>query len=364
LIRSLDPAAGGPVELLIQLAKVQAGAGAAMEIAAIDPPGTPWSDALPVPVHNVGPGRGSHGAAPGLAAFLGREAGRFDALFVHGLWQAHGAATRTAALETNRPYFVFPHGMLDRQFKRLYPVKHLKKLLYWWIAERAVLRDAAAVLFTCKGEEIMAEGTFWPGPYRRAIVGLGTPEPPAGPEALRAAFYDRVPEMRGKRFLLFLGRLHHKKGCDLLVEAYRRVRPGIPLLMAGPGLESEFGQALRRAALGLDIHFPGMLEGEAKWGALAAAEAFVLPSHQENFGLAVVEALASRCPVLISDKINLAGEIAGDGAGLVEADTVEGAAALLRHWQAGTTGALRDRARACFDRRYQIRSTAEALAGL
>jgi glycosyltransferase involved in cell wall biosynthesis len=210
----------------------------------------------------------------------------------------------------------------------------------------------------------MARGTFWPGGYRSGIVRLGTPPPPAPAERLIGAFHERMPELRGRRFLLFLGRLHHKKGCDLLIEACRRVDPGVPLVMAGPGLETPFGQRLLRAAEGRDIRFPGMLEGEAKWGALAAADAFLLPSHQENFGLAVVEALASGCPVLISDKINIAAEIAGAGAGLVAPDTVEGAARLLQRWMDGETDGMRERAAECYAARFDIRLTARQMAAL
>jgi glycosyltransferase involved in cell wall biosynthesis len=110
-----------------------------------------------------------------------------------------------------------------------------------------------------------------------------------------------------------------------------------------------------------------MLSGDAKWGALAACEAFVLPSHQENFGIAVVEALASGRVVLISDQVNLAEEVLAAGCGLVEPDTLEGTVRLLRRWKALTAHqreAMEHRAKESFQARYTMRRNAAAVLHL
>jgi glycosyltransferase involved in cell wall biosynthesis len=86
------------------------------------------------------------------------------------------------------------------------------------------------------------------------------------------------------------------------------------------------------------IFFPGMLTGEAKWGAFYGAEAFILPSHQENFGIAVAEALACGKPVLISNQVNIWHEINKSSAGLVENDNLSGVINLLEHWMQMTNG--------------------------
>jgi glycosyltransferase involved in cell wall biosynthesis len=75
-----------------------------------------------------------------------------------------------------------------------------------------------------------------------------------------------------------------------------------------------------------------MLDGEQKWGAIGCSEVFVLPSHQENFGIVVAEALACRVPVLISNKINISREVQSEAAGFVETDTLAGTEALLQQW--------------------------------
>ncbi len=159
------------------------------------------------------------------------------------------------------------------------------------------------------------------------------------PAPQREAFLRSFPELRNKRLLLFLGRLHEKKGCDLLIDAFAAVsreNPALHLVLAGPdagGMQAALSR--RAAALGLSaITWTGMLRGDAKWGAFRAAEAFVLPSHQENFGIAVTEALACGVPVLISKRVNIWREIEQDNAGLVDDDTAAGTQRLLRRWLA------------------------------
>src|SRR6185436_16736904 len=105
------------------------------------------------------------------------------------------------------------------------------------------------------------------------------------------------------------------------------------LVVAGPCAQPQYLEEMRKLASELcppsSVSFPGMVAGDLKWGMLRLAEVFILPSHQENFGIAVAEALACGTPVLISNKVNICREIDGDGAGLVEEDTVAGTRRLL-----------------------------------
>jgi len=237
----------------------------------------------------------------------------------------------------SRRYVVFPHGMLDPYFNRAYPLKVLKKFPYWLLAERRLLRDAYRVLFTSESEKRLAAESIW-HTRNGLVVPYGTTGPTRAPEHLRYAFFRMVPQLEGKRFLLYLGRIHEKKGCDLLIEAFGKHAasdPALHLVIAGPDSSGWGKQLLALAArLGIQdrITWPGMVTGDAKWGAFYAAEAFILPSHQENFGIAVAEALSCSLPVLISNQVNIFEEVERDGAALVAPDTLEGTADLIGRW--------------------------------
>jgi glycosyltransferase involved in cell wall biosynthesis len=139
------------------------------------------------------------------------------------------------------------------------------------------------------------------------------------------------------------------------------------LLMAGPDQTGWMAQLQAQAqSLGVAerITWPGMLQGDMKWGAFYASEAFVLPSHQENFGIVVAEALGCGLPVLISDKVNIWREIAADGAGIVNTDTVDGTVQTLQRWlamDAQERQNMAQQARLTFEQRYTVEAMAKSL---
>ena len=139
------------------------------------------------------------------------------------------------------------------------------------------------------------------------------------------------------------------------------------LVIAGPdqtGLEANLQRQAESLGISGRVCWPGLLGGDLKWGALRACEAFVLPSHQENFGIAVVEALAVGSPVLISKQVNIWPEIDDDSVGLVDDDTLEGTERLLRRWLKLPTAerdAMAGRARSSFVRRFAMKGAAIAI---
>ena len=369
LLRSLNPEHGGPIEAVRLLALAHQAEGHEVEVASLDTPGEPLGD-FPVTPHLLGPARGNYGRTRKLIPWLRNNHQRFDAVIVNGLWQYQGFATRKALRRTKTPYFVFPHGMLDPWFKQHYPLRHFKKWLYWPWGEYRVLRDATATLFTCEEEMLLAPKSFWLYRANSIVVGMGTRAPEPGFAAGRQELIDTYPELAGKRIVLFMGRIHPKKGCDLLVQGFASVfssRPEWHLLMVGPdqlGWRAELEQMAGMLGIGHRITWTGPRMGAAKWGALAAAEVFALPSHQENFGIAVAEALACSLPVLISNKVNIWREIEEYRAGLVCSDTGSGTAELLRDWDALSDAerrAFASRAQACFQKHFDIRACAAAV---
>jgi glycosyltransferase involved in cell wall biosynthesis len=375
LAASLAPSAGGVAEAVAQLARNMARWGCVSEIATLDAPHGPAFEHIDAPVHRLGSGHGFYGFSPALLSWLRAHRARFDAFIVHGIWQFHSLAAWGGAAGSRIPLFVFPHGMLDPWFQRTYPAKHLKKRFYWALLEHRVFDRAESVLFTCEMELELARHPFLSRRHRLAVNGFGIDAVPVAidPEAAADAFRDAFPLIRGKRTLLFLSRIHEKKGCDLLIDAFAEVAAQsdeLCLVIAGPGAPALLEQLRHQAearGLGSRIAWTGMLSGKLKWGALRAAEALVLPSHQENFGIAVVEALAARTPVIITNKVNIWREIEASNGGWVCTDTLQSVAQALRRWVFETTPAqrcaMRDAAFACYERHFRIEAAAQQLVG-
>jgi glycosyltransferase involved in cell wall biosynthesis len=370
VIHSTNPASGGPIEAVKQLSLVHQEMQHQVTVVSLDAPASPWLPQLLFPVVALGPGTGNYGYTPRWLPWFKQNQSKFDAVIINGLWQYPSFGTWRALTETEIPYFVFPHGMLDVWFKRRYPLKHLKKCLYWWLSEYRVLRDARAVIFTAEQEKRNAQGIFRPYNCTERLSNLGIAEPPGNADQQKLAFLQKYPALDDKRIMLFLGRLHEKKGCDLLLRAFSRQMGKDScwhLVMAGPAQPdalTSWQELASQLHLGDRVTWTGMLAGDLKWGAIRAAEVFALPSHQENFGLAVVESLACGTPVLISDAVNIQLEISAARAGLVQPDTQAGTDQLLADWLALTEAehqAMRKRARLCFENHFEARHAATQL---
>ena len=339
VIATLNPRTGGPIEGLIRASEVMSDLGVAVEVATLDATDAlpAESAALPWPLHKLGPGRfGPYCYAPKFAKWLHRNVSEFDAVIIHGNWQYHGFATSKVCRKHQIPYFIYPHGMLDPWFNHAYPLKKLKKQLYWRWGESPVLKHAQAVLFTCEEECRLARQSFAPYHVREKVIGYGTSAPTLDLEAALRRFKAAPPAWARKPYILFLGRIQEKKGIDLMVAAYAALRSkGVELpelVIAGPEQQPALAERIRRDVPQDGIHWIGSISGELKWQALAAAEALLLISHQENFGIVVAEALLAGTPALISNKVNIWREVVRGGAGLVAEDTQAGAAELLQRW--------------------------------
>ena len=373
IIPSVNPKGGGPMEGVRQRGLRLLEMGHQVEVVTLDDPASNFLASYGLPVHALGPSKSSYQYNLRLVPWLHEHARAYDAIVINGLWQYHSFGAWRALHRMKVPYFVFTHGMMDPWFKSAYPLKHLKKWLYWPWADYRVLRDAAAVLFTSEDERVLARQSFWLYKAREEVVAYGTKTPPDDAEALRENFYDSHPELRGKRVLLFLSRIQEKKGCDLLVEAFAKVAQQdstLHLLMAGPdqtGLVAMLKAQAQSLGIADRITWPGMLQGVMKWGAFYASEAFVLPSHQENFGIAVAEAMGCSLPVLISDKVNIWREIEADGAGIVNTDTAEGTEKTLREWlalDAEGRQKMAKQAKVSFDQRFTVDAMANSLIAI
>ena len=369
-IRTVNPAGGGPIEGIKQICKVHKAAGRETEIVTLDAPDDPWVKECPMPIHALGPVRTKYGYSSKLTPWVAEHRTEYDAIIINGLWQYSGLGVWRALHGTDTPYFVFTHGMLDPWFKRAYPLKHLKKWLYGPWGDYRVLRDAAAVLFTSEEEMRVSRESFWLYRCNGIVVSYGVANPPENGEAAKQAVLNRFPELRGRRVFLFLGRIHEKKGCDLLLRAFAKVAASdesIRLVFAGPdqtGWVSDLKALGEKLGISDRLLWTGMISGDLKWGMIRLAEVFILPSHQENFGIAVAEALACGTPVLISNKINIWREIEEDGGGIVENDDLPGTVRLIEKWialPAQQREAMREKALRCFQSRFEVARAAESI---
>ena len=369
IIDTLDPKAGGPAESVRRIVASFPATGNTGEVVTMDDPTAPFLQNLPFPVYAVGPVHTIYGANRRLIPWLKKNRSRYDGAVSHGLWTFNGFAV-WRAFAGKLPYVVFPHGMLDPYFKYAYPLKHVKKWLYWVMAQYWILRGADRVLFTSKAEARESRKSFWMHRWNAQVVPYGASGPTGDPTEYRRAFFSHCPSVADKPYLLFLGRIHPKKGCDLLIEAFARIAhiaPELQLVFAGPdqtGWRTKLEATAAAAGIAGRIHWAGMIEDDVKWGAFYGCEAFILPSHQENFGIAVAEALACAKPVLLADKVNIAGDVEADGAAIVQKDTFEGTLRLLEDWLR-TTPEEREKmsvnALRCFRMHYDMGENAKAL---
>ena len=374
IIKSVDPVWGGPVEAMLQTARLHNEAGHVVEVLSMDDPSSDLIMHFPIRCNAVGPAPTRYGYTRSLNKWLLANAGRYDCFIIEGLWQYHCWGAWRSIRNSGIPYVVFTHGMLAPWFKMRYPLKHLKKWLYWPWADYRVLRDAAAVLFTCDQERVLARQSFWLYRAREVVVSSGTAGVPDTKKDYASGFLLRHPGLHEYRRFVFLGRLHPVKGADIIVETIGRLRRcglwdsnTMRLIMAGPDTGT-YGGKLKELAQSLgvadSIVWTGMLSGDDKWGVLQCAEVFVLPSHQENFGVVVAESLSVGVPVLISKAVNIWPEIVADGAGTADDDTVAGFERQMISWlmlSPDAVAAMRKKARLCFGNRYTAKRAADSL---
>jgi glycosyltransferase involved in cell wall biosynthesis len=270
--------------------------------------------------------------SPSLDRALAREIPAYDVVHVHSLFLLPQWSGYRHALHHQVPHVVSPRGSLDPYLRRRARARKAVTTALW---QRRMLESAALVLLTSAAEEELARPAL-PAGTPRAIV-----PNPLDVESFRELptgelFRSRYLGGHRGRVILSLGRLAEKKGLDRLIAAFARIAPDVPdcrLVLAGPdddGLEPSLRRLAAQAGVADRVHSPGMLTGEAKLSALAAATVWALPSHTENFGVAVVEALAAGVPTVISPAVNISPDLERARAALVAENSVDAFAFALR----------------------------------
>jgi len=382
VIAEMDPVHGGVCQAVRTIIQSMAHSGIQHEVVSLDDPTAAFLNKDPFKVHALGRARNPWAYSSNLNSWLEQNIDNYNSVIVHGLWLYPSYAVfkvLSSRKKLKRPQFsVMPHGMLDPYFQQAKgrKLKALRNWIFWKFIENKVVNDADFLLFTCEEERRLASISFNPyRPKKEIILGLGVESPPAHTSTMDNDFYERRPELAGQSFFLFLSRIHEKKGLKELIPAYEKLvrlnnescTTTPALVIAGPGLDTDFAEDLKKEVnansnLIKKVFFTGMLTGNEKWGAFYNSDVFVLPSHQENFGIAVAEALACSKPVLISNQINIWREIKTEKAGLVEDDNLEGTFILLKAWLSLTTFEkihFSKNALNCYRKHYAIPALAE-----
>ena len=256
-----------------------------------------------------------------------------DGVHIHGLWESSTFIAASAARKARVPYVLSAHGMLEAW---ALANKRVKKALYAAAIEHRNVARAACLHALTHAEALDYRKFGYAGPI--AVIPNGVEAEPSADPAL---FFERYPQAQGKQLLLFLGRIHYKKGVDLLVKAWSEVADFFPdavLVLAGPDSEGTLAQVentVTRLDLSDRVIFTGMLDAPLKWSALAASSYFVLPSYSEGLSVAALEAMSMGVPLILSEQCNLP-QVAESGAGLQIQTSVPSLARAL-HTALGTS---------------------------
>lgn len=309
VLDSLDPRYGGPARAVVDLCARGPAYGVESEFVGF---GNAAASPQAATTHNLrlaGPAQLRY--PPGWRAWLQENLGRFDGVVLHASWCAWGSIAASECRKDGVRYAYFPHGMLEP-----WPVhgqgllKRAKKLLYWSLLEKNVVRHSESLLFNTGREMRLSAQSLALPPVKSTVIPYGVaidpkpapPEPPSGLE-----------DLAGVRYGLFLSRIHPKKNPDLLIRAWAQgTMDAWTLVIAGPSAP-EYLESLKRLAaehrIAHRVRFIGFVEGTAKAWLFQHARWFLLPSSQENFGVAPLEAIWYNCPAVLSDQVALAEEM-------------------------------------------------------
>ncbi len=379
VIGSVDERGGGTTDHVFSTAQVWVDLGHECHVLCLDPPSAPCVSKSPFPTFALGSSGWlyrfastsipflRYGYTPKLKRWLDANAENYDAIILNGLWNYTSLGSWRALRNSPTPYFLCPHGMLDPWLRTFSPLRHWFRVLFWHVVEKRVARDASAIVFACAEEKRLADYFLAGLCHTAAVVAYGCLQAATDPERQRAAFFESFPDLKGRNFILFLSRIHPKKGVDLLVEAFGRISrlvPEVDLVIAGPdqgGLIPKLARVAQDLGVDRKIHWVGTLRGNIKWGAFASATFFALPSHQENFGIAIVEAMSFGLPVLITNKVNIWEEVRSSEAGRVVDDNIEDIARGLE-WFCNLSDEQRSKigrqARECFATHFDLKKNA------
>tara|TARA_Y100001970_G_scaffold138674_1_gene170617 strand:+ start:724 stop:1878 length:1155 start_codon:yes stop_codon:yes gene_type:complete len=332
IISSINPKFGGPSKTIIDSSILLTTQGFKVDILTSDPVYSNFFKSRNIKIINKGPALGNYSFNFSLFFWLLKNKKNYDHFIVHGIWEFN---TLLARLLLKNKYFVFTHGQLDPYFMTE-KLKKFKKQVYWFFVEKQNLLCSKSLLLTSENEKNLLKNTFVnTKDIKKKIIGYGIIKPSYNKIAAKKNFYKKFPKLKGKKFLLYLGRFHEKKGCEILLKALKKLSDEnikFNILIAGP--DNDYKKKLielsKNYNLTKQIHWSGMLLKNLKWGAISLSKAMVLSSHGENFGVSIVESLSCSKPVLSTNKVNIYKKIIKYKSGYISKDNVNSFFSILK----------------------------------
>ena len=321
IIHTLNPELGGPSNAIIHNSKALKKNGFSVDILTSDKKN--FSQNKNIKVYNMGPSFGNYGFNFKIVYWLLKNKKNYDVFIIHELWRFYSFLARLI-LDN---YYVFTHGQLDPFFKKNL-FKRLKKQIYWRLFEKKNLLKSKSVLLTTDEEKKLLDRTFVnTAGITKNVVGYGIYKSDIEKKKKKISFFKKFPYLKDRKFLIFLGRFHEKKGCEILIYSVKKIvkkNIKINILMVGPNnkLKRKLQELCKSLNIERNFFWSDMLVGKEKFGAIYASEGMVLASHGENFGLSIAESLSCSTPVITTDKVNIFKSIIKNNAGLISKNNV------------------------------------------
>lgn len=359
IIHTLNPSLGGPSNAIIDHSKALVNCGFSVDILTSDKKKYLKKKIKNIRIINKGSSLGNYGFNFKIILWLYRNKKKYDLFIVHELWRFY---TLLARIILNN-YFVFIHGQLDPFFKKNL-FKLIKKKIYWYLIEKKNLIKANSILLTTELEKKLIENTYVnTNGIKKNVIKYGIIKKNLNKKKISELFYKKFKNLRNKKFYLFLGRFHEKKGCEILVKSIFKIKENFSdiILMAGPLTNSNYEKKLfnliNKYKLKDKFIFVDALYGELKWAAIQESKAMVLPSHGENFGVSLIESLSFSKPVLTTFKVNTYKEILNYRAGFVSKNNSHDFSKILKKFSKLKNKNIRimsDNALKCFNKEFNL----------
>ncbi len=334
IISTLDPKYGGPSKAIIDNSLYLVSKGIKVDIITNDLKNSYFYKNSKIKIINIGKKYFSKSFNPLLFFWILKNKHKYNRFIVHGIWELN---TIVANLLLKNNYYVFTHGQLDPYFQSE-KLNTLKKKIYWFFIEQKNLINSKSLLLTSVNEKRLLNNTFVNTKnIKKTVVEYGIKKPKINIKKLEKKFYTSFKILRNKKFFLYLGRFHKKKGCEILLKSMKMIlskNKKIYLLMAGPSNDYKTDLIKLSKKLGIEknIIWSDFLKTDLKWASILRCEAMVLSSHGENFGISIIESLAMSRPVLITNKVNTANYIKKTSSGFVSDDKINGFYKILRNF--------------------------------